>query len=315
MFDFEKDFDLGVIETPKPKQVEKTKPIIKKAEPFELVKTEELKTAEPKTAEQIDWFDQHYYKVGEDFYPSVTTILQAAPFKQQALAYWRGDIGNNEADKQFYQAGERGTFIHNCMTKMLNGNRIYFKFVPEGENGLLVTDQWDAIQLHRIAQFFKVVKPVILHNELIVYSHKHRFAGSIDLVLEIKDGSYLIDGKKPVYLPSGVYIADLKTSRDIHDDYWLQVAAYTFAFQEMYPDIKITNNLILHTKSSNKLGIEGFSCKTVKLYGSEEEIEDNPQAIINENFNAFLDIHKLWKRKPVPTKPKLFNMPNKISIY
>nr|HPN39584.1 hypothetical protein [Melioribacteraceae bacterium] len=129
MFDFEKDFDLEVVETPKPNRVDKPKPLPKKEEQFELVKPEE-----PKTAEQIDWFDQHYYKVGEDFYPSVTTILQAAPFKQQALAYWRGDIGNNEADKQFYQAGERGTFIHNCMTKMLNGNRIYFKFVPEGEN-------------------------------------------------------------------------------------------------------------------------------------------------------------------------------------
>ena len=53
----------------------------------------------------IEWFDQHYYKIAEDFFPSVTTILSASP--KPHLAFWRGDVGNEEASRIMKEAGER----------------------------------------------------------------------------------------------------------------------------------------------------------------------------------------------------------------
>lgn len=65
-------------------------------------------------------------------------------------------------------------------------------------------------------------KVIFKASELEVYSKKHWFAGTCDLVLEI-DGS--------------LYVGDIKTTSSIWGrSYFAQCAAYRLALEEMYPD-------------------------------------------------------------------------------
>lgn len=60
------------------------------------------------------------------------------------------------------------------------------------------------------------------HSEVVVWSHRHKFAGTIDAI-----GA----------LPSGELVAlDWKTSNALRDVYALQLAAYTLAWNEMNGD-------------------------------------------------------------------------------
>lgn len=258
-----------------------------------------------KQVEMVQWFDEHWYQFGENYYPSVTTILNVYPNKLAGIMQWRGEVGNDEAANQLRSAGEHGSYIHGLMEEYVRNTPLYTKFIPEGEKGVLIKDQRDAIQIYRLSQFFKIVKPKILMSEMKLYSAEHEYGGSTDLLLEIKDGQYMIDGNKPVYLPSGIYVADYKTSNNLHPEYWCQVAAYSKAIEELYPDTKIRGNLILHTKSNNKYGIEGFACKVIM---------DDSEKNINDYFNDFLTVYACWKINPSPKKPRIFSFPNKIQL-
>lgn len=76
----------------------------------------------------------------------------------------------------------------------------------------------------------------ILRSEQVVYSKVYGYAGTFDLVLEI-------DGKK--------YITDFKTSGGIYGlEYWLQLAAYRHALEEMGVDKDFAGSIILRSGSS-----------------------------------------------------------------
>jgi len=272
----------------------------------EPVKLQPQTTYQPvQTTEEVElheWFDQHFYRYGETFFPSVTTILSVYPNALRGLLNWRGEIGNDEANRIFHEAGEKGTFIHQNLTKMLEGKTFYFRPLKDDEQGIYIKDQWDAVQLYRLWQFFTLVKPKVIENEMRLISKEYQFAGSCDLLLDIKDGHYNVNGKQPLYIPSGLYIADLKTSNYLHEQYWCQVAAYTKAYEEMNPNTKIRGIMILHTKAPTKEGIEGFSCK-LKL---DDEID--------KYFDDFLKVYEVWKINPYPNKPKIMQFPNKLKL-
>ncbi len=247
----------------------------------------------------IEWFDQHYYKIAEDFFPSVTTILSASP--KPYLAFWRGDVGNEEASRVMKEAGERGSIIHNAFSAMLRGKKAGYR-VFDQPDVIPVFDQFIQLSLWKLVRFMNEVKPSVKLSEEIVYSTRHQYAGTMDLLFEVKGGLFNINGAKPLPIPPGLYVADIKSGKNIDDEAFWQTAAYAKAYEEM-TGTKIDGTLILHTQSLNKGGIEGFG---VKIRTGED---------LDQDFSNFLKIYEVWKIKPYPSKPRLItDLPNVLSL-
>lgn len=90
-----------------------------------------------------------------------------------------------------------------------------------------------------------------LENELRLYSEKHWYAGTMDLVL-------LIDGK--------VWIGDVKTSGGISPRNFFQTAAYQNALQEMGKYPQIEGNIIINTRKDGKFEVQ-------RSYGYEQNLQ------------------------------------------
>lgn len=267
---------------------------------------------------QIEWFDQRFYKVdfGDGnflYYPSVTTKLQAAskPF----LATWRGDIGNREANLRMRQAADRGSRIHYGWYLMTTGGTVIYnpfqrlnytkdeiKDIEAESNGILIledqSEMWDIVKLEK---WHKAVNPKVEASELIVYSAKNNEAGQLDSLMYIKEGEYSINGAKPLYIPEGRYVVDLKTGKVVGNDAYMQTAAYANCYSEMTKET-ITGSLIIHTGSKTKTGIEGLS---THLRLKDEMKQDY------ENFRSVADV---WDRLFSKEKPEIMEFPSLVKL-
>lgn len=240
--------------------------------------------------EKVKYFDQRFYEVLLDngtteYYPSVTTKLGV--INKPGLNKWRGDVGNREADMRMFEAGNRGTRIHNAWECYCNNGIVaYEQFegdVCSDEAEYIMQYQDEYLELMKLVQFDELVKPEIVSSEQIVYSHKHKEAGTLDNLMRIKGGKYMVSGSKALEIPEGLYVTDLKTGV-FTEDAWLQLAAYAAMIKEMQ-GLDVDGAIVLHTKSTNKGGIKGLS---TKLRTKDELLNDY------EDFRA---VSRLWERQ------------------
>lgn len=163
----------------------------------------------------IEGKDGRVYKVpGGQLYESITTALGKNPEKKKSLQEWRERVGEREANKISSQAAKRGTAVHKIAENYLNNEPTYnWGFMPN------------------IVSMFNDLKPHLDKNisevymqECPLFSHKYKLAGRTDCIA-------MWDGK--------LSVVDFKTStrekkREWIHDYFLQGAAYSFMFEEMY---------------------------------------------------------------------------------
>ena len=71
---------------------------------------------------QINVLDQRFYRRNEEYYPSVSSILNYFP-KNQFFHSWLKDVGHN-SDIIASRAAAEGTQVHNAVEAFLNGNEI-----------------------------------------------------------------------------------------------------------------------------------------------------------------------------------------------
>lgn len=102
-----------------------------------------------------------------------------------------------------------------------------------------------------------------LSAERKTYSREHRYAGTVDIHM-------LCNGLNVV--------ADIKTSKAIYPEYFLQVAAYALAIEEE-DDIKVDEVMIIR----------------VPKIGGEIEIKTSPR--VDELSKVFLSCLKVWRWK------------------
>ena len=277
-----------------------------------------METKEPEV-KQIDWFDSHYYLIQEEgkepvFIPSVTSKLNASP--KPFLARWRGDIGNREADIRMYDAAHKGSRIHNAWYVYNMGGWVIYNpyerpnYTPEEINDMkglcnglaILTAQEEMYAVYKLQRWVELVEPTFIRSEMIVYSLKLMSAGTMDNCIFIEGGKYMINGAKPLELPKGHYVFDLKSGNSIdEDDAPAQVAAYAVMFTEM-TEIEIVGTLIVHTNAKTKTGIEGLAT----LYRNKEEMK--------QDFEFYKDVSKVWDRKLSREKPKYFKFPSLIKM-
>ena len=257
---------------------------------------------------RVEFYSDRWYRIGETYYPSVTTILGV--LNRPGLTRFRGDVGNREADMRMFEAGERGTRIHSGLETLAKGGTVILNppqhpnYSQDEINAIpfvnVMRYQDEYLQVMKLKQFFDIVKPEIEAVEITVYAHSHKYAGTVDLMLRIKDGSYAVNGRTPLKIPGGRYCCDLKSGKIIDRSAYKQTAAYARAYEEMEMG-KVDGTIILWTGSSNRSGIEGLG---VQLRTDK----------VDNDYVGFLRAQEEWLEDNEGKQPKMFDFPIMMSL-
>jgi len=269
---------------------------------------------------QIAFFDDRFYRLvlydnSVIYLPSVTTVLHAVP--KPFLAQWRGQVGNQEADRKMNEAMDRGTRVHQaCHVYSMGGGVIWDPYTSKGMTDLndaadglrkqfkaagrpyaTIQEQGEMMQVGRWAQWLKVVGPKTQGSEMVVYSMELGVAGTLDYVHTIEAGKYQIQGSKSIeFDKTGLYVQDLKTGGE-DQSYWMQIAAYAKMY-ELSTGQHIEGGMITYLDASVTGGIAG--CKTVYKNWEELRLE----------LDDFMNTKRLWVKFFGNTSPKVFDFPN-----
>lgn len=263
----------------------------------------------------VEWFDERFYKVQTDtgtrYLESVTTILGIQ--RSYFLERLRGDVGNYEMDRRMDEAGRRGSRIHAAANVYGIGGVVLWndpqrpaysheqiqamKELYRGRVAVL-WNQDEAAQIEKIVRWHKAIKPKVVTAEMSVYNLTDGYAGTLDLIVKIENGTYDVAGTDPLPLKSGYYIADYKSGKVLDGKERMQMAAYCMAAEQMM-DLDIAGALIIHTGSTVKNGIPGLQ---THLIGREE---------LQSEYQAFRAAHILWKRENDNTKPRVQELPTR----
>lgn len=142
--------------------------------------------------------------------PGVTTVISR--FKESgALLQWAWKQGRD--GKELYEerdkAADVGSLIHTLAEADIHG--VPHPEIPEEMEDKVISgysawrDWWAMSKFEPIA------------TEVPLVSEKHRFGGTLDLVLKT---------------PSGLAVGDFKTSNSVYSDYLVQLAAYAILWEE-----------------------------------------------------------------------------------
>lgn len=228
---------------------------------------------------QITFLDQRFYALEDNVYvPSASTILNAYP-KPASFYEWlkaNGDDADNIRD----EAARAGSVVHSYTEKYDNGEAVSL-FNSEGTINCKSGD-WKMFE--RYVEFSNKHNPVIVMNEESFASKELGYGGTLDRVIRFNDQNLLID---------------IKTSNQIHNHYWLQMASYVELLKQFHPDLHIDNIAILwlnaKTRTEGKNGaIQGKGWQLV--------FPDKP---IEYYWKLFLHTQALWNEENAGMKPNL----------
>lgn len=265
----------------------------------------------------VEWFNDHYYRVEKDgreyLIPSVTTKLGV--IDKPNLTRWRGDIGNREADLRMHEASQKGKRIHWAWSVALEGGAVIFDpwqrpvYTAQGIEELktkygkvaILRTQEEMWAIVKLREQMAVLKAKVIGVEETVYDLETMDAGTIDRVMWIEEGEYMVSGAKPLKLSSGVYIDDLKTGSFLDEGFWMQLAAYSIMYEKIH-GVKIAGALLTHVGATIKSGIAGL--KTI-LRTREE---------LTQDYEDYRHAARLWERKHGDEAPKVRQIPSLITL-
>lgn len=263
--------------------------------------------------------------------PSVTNILDCYP-KQHALVHWAANrqkafdvqaafelyvsgrqfedgkaymkaldeyIGKQRAHvKELEKAGDLGTQIHKAIeSDMKEILGIDFQRHPELEGPALwaymaFQDWWDECDIAPLA------------SELFVHSDELGYAGTVDLAAEVVITEPLLRRVAPKYRTAELMshmgqrvncIVDMKSSKGIYDDMFLQLAAYITAFREHSRQLIGTSYIDIAGGGPDLWGM------IVRLPKTEDDPEFEVRLLMprhrQQKLDTFLAVKKIWEDK------------------
>ena len=235
---------------------------------------------------QINVLDQRFYRRNEQYYPSVSSILNYFP-KNQFFHSWLKDVGHNSDIIASKAAGE-GTQVHNAVESFLNGEEI--KWLDAFGNAMYSLDVWKMIL--KFADFWNKHKPELVAAEYHLFSDQYKYAGTADIIVRLNDKLWLLD---------------VKTSISLHTSYDLQLAAYAKAWSETHNEpIKETG--ILWLKASTR----GEDKKGDKIQGAGWQLK--VVSDIDRNFEMFTKIQDIYHLENPDAKPVTETLPTTVKI-
>lgn len=237
---------------------------------------------------RVEFLDSRFYKdeITGDFYPSVTTILEAYP-KSFALLEWMKKMGG-DADLIRDEAGRKGSVVHQACEDYDRG--IEVNFLDQYNNAKFRQAEWAMIE--RYVEFREKYKFELIANELHYISKLFGRAGTLDRVFKWNDEYWLVD---------------IKTSNSLHNSYWLQQAAYAQMFEE-HNSIEINHIAVIWLNSK------------VRTPGTDKKIQGlgwqlvTPEYDKEHYFNLFQSVHQLWNEENKDIKPRnlSYNLTHKL---
>lgn len=160
--------------------------------------------------EQVNENGTRFYLTPEgNKYPSVTTVL--SEYSRKGIQEWRNRVGNEEANRISSKASTRGTKLHKACEDYLNNKDPNFNTPLEKE-------------------LFEKIKPLLnninnIHaQELRMYSHHLRMAGTVDCIAEYEGKLAVIDFKTSSRMKEASYI----------ENYFMQCSAYAIMYEERF---------------------------------------------------------------------------------
>lgn len=229
-------------------------------------------------ANKITFLDSRFYELNGNFYPSVTTILEAYP-KGYEYLQWIKKMGE-DSDTIRDEAGRRGSVVHDLTEKLDSGKTISLY----NENGWQDYHSREWAMIEKYVEFRRRFPLEIIHSEQNYVSEKLGFAGTIDRVVRLLGQTILID---------------IKTSNAIYPSYWLQLAAYEKLITDAYGYNPV-----------DTVGILWLNAKT-RTDGKKGDIQGvGWQLVLRNNDNSDTDwerfeaTHKIWLAENSPYKPK-----------
>ena len=236
---------------------------------------------------QINVLDQRFYKRNGKYYPSVSSVLNYFP-KNKFFHDWLKDVGHN-ADIIAQKAAFEGTQVHDAIEKFIKGETV--NWIDNNGNTKYSLEVWKMIL--KFTNFWNTHKPELIASEYHLFSDKHEYAGTADLIVRFKDKLWLMD---------------IKTSNSLHTSYELQLAAYTTAWNETH-DEKITENGIIWLKASTR-GPDK-SGKKVQGDGWQLKTFDNS---IEKSMEMFVKIYDIYRLENPEDKPYTELLPLSVEL-
>lgn len=272
-----------------------------------------MKTFHNPEIQQINFLDERFYTInGEDFYPSVTTVLQVWP-KGAQFEKWLKEKGS-EADTIRDEAGESGSKVHDGIDTLLKGNPLKWTFTKtkldwdeyeklrKGEQfdhlisyeevPLYTYEEW--VMILKFAEFWGQANPTLIANEFKIISITHRVGGTIDLVCMINGERWLID---------------IKTSNSIHDTHELQIATYAVMYNEQNPEAPIHRTGILWLKALTR----GADSKGKAIQGKGWQLKEFGRHY-TEAFELYKSARIIWDQLNPNYKPKNYILPDRLKL-
>jgi hypothetical protein len=223
------------------------------------------------TSESEHWYTSEKKK--NTWYPSVTTILSVFPKGIGFNKYLTAQVSWESSQEILKTAAKRGTNVHKGTELLEEGVVLSREFYT--------LEEWQ--MLEGFVKWWREYNPILIHKELGIVSDKIKTGGTIDRI-------YSIDGS--------LVLLDIKTSGAIHDNYWVQVAAYVKLFEEKHKE-KIDYVAILRLAPRKKSGYE-YVIKT------KEDFQ--------RDFKIFKASQETWNYINPKAQPKLLEVPLTLSL-
>ena len=163
--------------------------------------------------EQITEHGSRTYDVQGQRLPSVTTIL-AKTKDQSYIKRWKEKVGHEEAERIKNLSSKRGTAMHKFLEKHIEGFG-YQDLTPIGRQAAPMAQKIIEIGLTPVTEYYG--------SETTLY-YPGLYAGSTDLIGLHNDMETIIDFKQ----------ANRPKNPDWIEDYYLQIAAYAMAHDQVY---------------------------------------------------------------------------------
>lgn len=180
---------------------------------------------------------KHVYSVKGRNILSVTSVLPDIP---EHLLY----------KQSFMDKTLLGIRVHNCADTINNHYKTHCMEIPCED--VYKSDPFqkeDGPYIKAYLKFLKEKKPVIIASETKMFHKLFNYAGTVDLVVEIK---------------SKKYIYDIKTTSRVAPYARLQLAAYVRMWNYENPDKEIFNRGVIHLKPDGTYTLVPYSVKDLK---------------------------------------------------
>jgi len=177
--------------------------------------------------------NKRHYDVGEEKLPSVTTILQATQTeeKKQSLERWKQRVGDQAAENIKNTAANRGSIMHHILESYLLDQRHADLSDLGQQAGVMAQTIYD--------EGLRGCMDEIWGTEITLY-YPGLYAGACDLAGVYEGKQAILDFKQ----------SNTRKKREWITDYFLQLAAYATAHNQIYGTAINSGVVLMCTKDN-----------------------------------------------------------------